>query len=121
MGNNFNSQAIPSEARTATNNSGDLTNSQHKGCHVIIDVTAISATPSVVPTIQGKDSVSGKYYPLLAGAAITGTGTVILKLYPGLTDAANLVANDILPSKFRILMTHADADSITYSVGVSLV
>lgn len=119
--NNFNAAALASEARTATNNSDDLTNSLHKGCHVIIDVTAISATPSVVPTIQGKDSVSGKYYTLLVGAAITATGTTVLKVYPGLVVAANLAANDIVPSKFRILMTHADADSITYSVGVSLV
>ena len=112
---------LPSSARIATNNSDDLTNSQQKGCHIIIDVTAISATPSVVPTIQGKDSVSGKYYTLLVGAAITATGTTILKVYPALIPVANLVANDIVPVKFRILMTHGDADSITYSVGVSLV
>ena len=119
--NNFNTIALASEARIATNNSGDLTNSGHKGCHVIIDVTAITATPSIVPTIQGKDSVSGEYYTLLVGVAITATGTTILKVYPGLTASANVIANDIVPSKFRILMTHADADSATYSVGVSLV
>jgi len=121
MANNFNAVALGSTARIATNNSGDLTNSGHAGCHVIIDVTAISATPSVVPTVQGKDSVSGKYYTLLVGAAITATGTTVLRVHPNLTPAANLTVNDILPSKFRILMTHADADSITYSVGVSLV
>ena len=120
-GNNFNAIALESAARIATNNSDDLTNSQHRGCHVIIDVTDITATPSVVPTIQGKDSLSGKYYTLLVGAAITATGTTILKVYPGLTADANLVTNDIVPSKFRILMTHGDADSITYSVSVSLV
>jgi hypothetical protein len=120
MGNNYNVKARESEARSVTN-SADLTNSQHKGCHVIIDATSITDTPSVVPTIQGRDTVSGKYYTLLTGSAITGIGTTILKVYPGLIPAANLVANDILPSKFRILMTHADADSITYSVGVSLV
>ena len=80
--NNFNEIALESAARTADDNSGDITNSCHRGCHVIIDVTAISATPSVVPTIQGKDATSGKYYTLLAGSAITGTGTTILKVYP---------------------------------------
>lgn len=119
--NNFNAIALASAARTATNNSEDLTNSQHRGCHVIIDVTSITDTPSVVPTIQGKDSVSGKYYTLLAGIAITATGTTILRIYPGLTATANVIANDIVPSKFRILMTHGDIDSITYSVAVSLV
>ena len=119
--NNFNTTVLASAARTVTNNSEDLTNSQQRGCHVIIDVTAISASPSVVPTIQGKDAVSGEYYELLTGTAITGTGTTVLKVYPGLTPAANTVINDIVPSKFRILMTHDDTDSITYSVGVNLV
>ena len=119
--NNFNFAALISAARTTTNNSGDLTNSGHRGCHVIIDVTAITASPSIVPTIQGKDSVSGKYYTLLVGAAITATGTTVLRVHPDLAPSANLIADDIVPSKFRILMTHADADSATYSVGVSLV
>ncbi len=119
--NNFNAVALASEARTATNNSDDLTNSQHRGCHIIIDVTAVTDTPSVVPTIQGKDTVSGKYYTLLVGAAITTTGTTILRVYPDLAPSANLIADDIVPNKFRILMTHGDSDSITYSVGVSLV
>ncbi len=100
--NNFNDPALASAARVATNNSEDLTNSGHKGCHVIIDVTADPATASVVPTIQGLDSVSGKYYTLLEGSAITAVGTTVLRVYPGLTIAANETANDILPSKFRI-------------------
>ena len=118
---NFNTQALESLARIATNNSGDLTNSGHTGIHVIIDVTVDPASASITPTIQGKDTVSGKYYTLLVGPAIAATGTTILKVYPGLTAVTNLVASDIVPSKFRILMTHADVDSITYSVGVSLV
>lgn len=108
-------------ARTATTNSGDLDNGQHRGLHVVIDVTAASATPSVVFTIQGKDEVSGQYYTLLASAAITGVGTTVLRVYPGLTAAANLVANDVLPKTWRVLATHADADSITYSVGACLI
>ncbi|MCH8067844.1 MAG: hypothetical protein IID16_01025 [Candidatus Marinimicrobia bacterium] len=119
--NNFNLIALESAARIDTNNSEDLTNSQQRGCHVIIDVTAINASPSVIPKIQGKDSVSGKYYDLLTGTAITGTGTTVLKVYPGITVATNVSVSDILPVKFRILMTHGNADSITYSVGVNLV
>ena len=119
--NNFNSIVLASAARIATNNSEDLTNSGHKGCHVIIDVTVDPDSASIVPTIQGLDSVSGKYYTLLVGNAITAVGTTVLRIYPGLTASANVIANDIVPSKFRILMTHADADSITYSVAVSLV
>lgn len=109
-----------SAARTATVNGDDITNLGWRGAHIVIDVTAIDATPSVVFTVQGKDRVSGKYYTILASAAITGTGTTVLRIYPDLTAAANTVVNDVLPECFRVIATHADADSITYSVGASL-
>lgn len=113
--------AFASEARTATGNSGDLINSGNKrGAHVVIDVTASAATPSVVFKVQGKDQLSGKYYDLITSAAITGTGTTVLKVYPGLTPIADTVVSDCIPKRFRVLATHADADSITYSVGVNL-
>jgi hypothetical protein len=118
---NVNATVLASAARTATNNSADLTNYDGRGLHLVIDVTAASATPSVTFTIQGKDELSGKYYTLLVSAAITGVGTTVLKVYPGLTAAANLVASDILPRTWRVLATHADADSITYSVGASVI
>lgn len=120
MDNNFNAEAFASLARTATE-SKELKNSQHRGCHIVIDMTAVTATGTVTPTIQGKDSVSGKYYTLLVGAAISTVSTVVLKVYPDLTAAANLVADDIVPSDFRVLMTHGNAVAMTYSVGVSLV
>lgn len=110
-----------SAARTATTNGSDTVNYNGSFLHVVIDVTAAADTPSVVFTIQGKDVVSGKYYTLLASAAITGTGTTVLRVGPGLTAAANLVASDILPRTWRVIATHADSDSITYSVGASVV
>ena len=110
-----------SAARTATVNGSDNINEGGRGLHVVIDCTAAAATPSVVFTIQGKDEVSAKYYTLLASAAITGTGTTVLRVYPGLTAAANTVASDVLPRMWRVIATHADADSITYSVGASVI
>lgn len=108
-----------SAARTATHNSDDLEARTGRGLHLVIDVTAASATPSVVFTVQGKDATSGKYYTLLASAAIVGTGTTVLRIFPGSTVTANLAANDGLPALWRVLATHADTDSISYSVGVS--
>lgn len=118
--NNFNTLALESAARTATATSNDLTNSLHKGCHIIIDVTA-DGGGTITPKIQGKDSLSGKYYDILVGSAITAVGTTVLKVYPGLTASANSIANDIVPSKFRIVSTASDANSLTYSIGISLV
>jgi hypothetical protein len=112
---------LASAARTATNNSADFTNYNGRGLHVVIDATAASATPSVVATIQGKDELSGKYYTILASAAITGISTTILKVYPGITAAANLSVSDILPRTWRVSVAHGDADSITYSIGASVI
>jgi hypothetical protein len=99
-----------SAARTATPTAFDGSNLSGRGLHLIIDATASSGSPSVVFTIQGKDPVSGKFYTILASAAITGTGTTVLRVYPGLTAAANTVANDVLPKTWRVIATHGNAD-----------
>lgn len=118
---NYSSTLLASAARTATVNTSDQTNFGGRGVHVTINVTAASATPSVVFTIQGKDDLSGVYYTILASAAITGTGTTVLRVYPGLTAAANVTVNDVLPRTWRVNCVHADADSITYSLGASVI
>ena len=108
-----------SAARTATVTSDDIVAPREaRGLRVVIDVTAVTATPSVVFTIRAKDPASGKYVTLLASAAITAVGTTVLVVYPGTTAAANAVANLPLGSIVSVLATHADADSITYSVGI---
>lgn len=108
-----------SAARTASANSADFGNEGYRGVHVVIDATAATATPSVVFTIEGKDPVSGKYYTILASAAVTGISTTVLRVFPGATAAANTVANDGIPGTWRVTATAADADSITYSVAAS--
>lgn len=113
--------AFDSAARTASGFSGDITNKTSTGCHIVIDMTAVPSVETVIFTVQGKDEVSGKYYDILASAAIVATGTVVLKIYPGLTAAANLVASDIIPRTFRVKTTHSASGSFTYSVGVSLI
>lgn len=110
-----------SEARTATPDAPVLINKFNRGVHVLIDVTAVTDTPSVVFTIEGKDGVSGIWYTLLASAAITAVSTVLLRLEPAVTDEANLVEGGQLPRVWRITAVHGDADSITYSVGANLV
>lgn len=110
-----------SAARTATPADHELVwiSPEYKTLAVIINVTAISATPSVVPKIQGK-SASGVWYDILTGAAITGTGTVVLRVAPGMAAAANVAADFPLPAVFRLVMTHGDTDSITYTADYCL-
>jgi hypothetical protein len=83
---------------------------------IVIDATAATATPSVVPKIQGYDPFADKYFDLLAGAAITGTGTTVLMIGPGITPSTNVAAAVPVPPIYRVILTHADTDSITYSV-----
>ena len=112
---------LSSAARTATVATAGQINKSKTGVIITIDVTAIAATPSVVFTIQGFDPVSGKYYTILASAAVTGVSTVTMRVFPGCTAAANVAANDILPRDWRVNCVHGDADSITYTVSAILV
>lgn len=104
-----------SAARTTTSSATFNTNCI--GGVFTINVTAASATPSVVFSIIGTDPASLAEWTILASAAITGTGTTVLRVHPSLTAAANTVAKDVLPQAIKVTATHADADSITYSVG----
>lgn len=112
---------LPLAARTASPDpSDDFDNQYYSGIRVVVDVTAINLTPSITVTIEGKDKLSGKYFTLLESAAITNTGTTVLLVYPGIVEAANLKASNVLGSVWRIRVTHGDGDSITYSVNSEL-
>lgn len=113
-------EILPTLART-TAQAVEFTNYSGKAVHVVLDVTAIAATPVLTLTIEGKDEVSGKFYTLLAGAAVSTVSTNVYRVGPGLTAAANLVANDFVPRAGRIRVAVADADSATYSVGIATV
>jgi hypothetical protein len=106
-----------SAERTATPTAVDIINPAGVGLVIVIDVTAASATPSVVFTIFGV--TGGVEYTILASAAKTGTGQTVLRVHPLLTASANLIAKDVAPRTVRVKAVHADADPITYSVTYS--
>lgn len=108
-----------SAARTATPDTKEFEVAQgitYSALYLIIDATAVVATPSVTVKVSGVDRVSGKVYDILTSAAITATGTTVLHIGPGITAAANTQEDQYLPPIFRVTSTHGDADSITYSV-----
>jgi hypothetical protein len=112
----------PAGSRTRTPDVYELdSRTRYLGGRWVIVTTAVTATPSVVPTIDGYDPLSRAWYTLLTGAAITATGTIVLSVYPGITVAANVSASTFLPPRWRLVMTHADADAITYSVSALLI
>jgi hypothetical protein len=119
---------FPSEARTATHASRDLKNSvengglNNVGLVLVVNSTAKVASPSVVFSIQGKDPASNTYYTILDSAAVVTSGTqIVMRVHPDLTASTNVTAKDMLPAVWRVVATHADADSITYSVGASMI
>lgn len=103
-----------SAARTATTSA--TLHSGSIGGLFIIDVTAVTATPSVTFTIAGVEPISGNTWTILTSAAITGTGTTVLRVHPSFTAAANTVAKDALPGAIKVTAAHGDTDSITYSM-----
>ncbi len=108
-------------ARTATPTAAEFSAAGFRGLHVVIDVTAVTSTPSVVPALEFYDALSGKWCTVLTGVAITATGTTVLKIYPGLTPSPNAAASDFVHGRMRLGMAHGDSDSITYSAAVHLV
>jgi len=107
-------EIFASAARTATS-SATISASSTQGLF-FINVTAVTATPSVVFNISGVSPNGSTAYTILESAAITATGLTVLRVSPQLTAAANTIAKDMLPSAMKITATHGDTDSITYSV-----
>lgn len=105
-----------SAARTATPSATSVNRIQgnYRGLLVQIDCTAVTATPSVTFTVQ--DASPDDWTTVLASAAVTAVGTTNLICHPDAVDRANLSENTAMRSKWRLIATHADADSITYSV-----
>lgn len=76
---------------------------------------------SVTCTINGKDAVSGKYYSILAGAAIVAVGTQVLKIGIGLPVTANVSVNCGVPSFIQVVLTANNSNPTTNSVGLNMI
>jgi hypothetical protein len=116
---------LASAARTATLQSGDQSNPVGQGLILFLNVSAVTATPSITPYLQIKDMISDNYATVwTAATAVTATGQYTYLFALGgsgsvgsFTEAVNLR----LGRTWRLGVTHADTDSITYSVsGVML-
>jgi len=107
----------------ATVPSADQLNPAGSGIKLVIDITAISGTtPTLTVTLQGKDTTSGKYYTILASAALNAVGTTVLTVFPSATAAANVAANDMLPRTWRVsAVVGGTGPSVTATIGASVV
>lgn len=90
----------------------------YRGLAIQIDATASAATPSVVFTLQSQTGPDADWATQIESAAVTGVSTTNIIAHPGAVDIANLSESTQIGQKWRVIATHADADSITYSVRV---
>lgn len=109
-----------SAARTATPTAVVVNTRRAKALYLVFDVTAVTATPSIVTTVDMYDSLSNSYTTLFTSAAVATVSRAVYKIGPGITAAANLAVLEYLPDQVRITCTHGDADSATYSVSAHL-
>lgn len=110
---------INAVAATTTKNGDDLYSAGYRGVKVVLDMTTVG-TGSVTLTIQGKDLASGKYYTLLAGAAVITDSMNVYTVFPGAPATGNVSANDQLPQMFRVIVTANNGNATSYTIGVNL-
>lgn len=116
-------QLLASAARTTAIQSDEVKNSGgYRGILLIIDATALAATPGVTPSIQAYDPTSNAWYTIwTAAAAIAATGDFTYLLYPGASGGNVTEVDGIpVPYRWRLSMAVADADSLTYSATAHL-
>ena len=118
--NKKNKTILASAARTATATASGIDTGDAPAAYFVLDVTVDGAAASITWKVDYLDETSGKYVNLLTGAAVADVGTTVYKISPALTAVANSVAAEHLPQTLKVTVTHADTDSITYSVGMIL-
>jgi hypothetical protein len=109
-------------AGTADRSGRLIHNRDFRGAHFIVTGTSkAGATVTNVYTIEGLvPGTTGTFYTILQSAAL-GVATTRLRVYPGLSTAANLVANDVLPEYFRVRSTSGTTGTLNSYVDVNLV
>lgn len=113
------SQKFPAATRTATFVGDDNKKvAGGHGCKAVLNLTAVPGTDTVTVVIEGKDSVSGVYYPILTGAAQAAAGAFVLTVFPGVAVTANVSASDVLPDTYRARVVHSAGSSFTYSLSI---
>ena len=106
---------LSSAVRTTTTSTSDQVKGVNRGVYIFAKVTSVPGGDTLTFTIQGKD-VDGTYYTILASTASAASGTVTLKVYPGLPNTANVSSNEVLPDLWRVTVTHSAGTNFTYSI-----
>ncbi len=124
---------LPSAARPVVTKSTDWSDVGAIGGIFHFNVTTVTSAPTVGPTfvVEGRESITGKYYTLAQVGTTDSTSTGIRRIgiYPGISTASIsssgiLEQNNVsfpLPFTWRVTSTSASTGEITYSVSVDLI
>lgn len=88
---------------------------------LLVDVTSLTATPTITVSIKGAVPGTGTEYTILESSGISAVGVTQLEIGPGLVESANHATSALLPQELIISVTHSDADEITYTVWAILI
>jgi len=117
---------LQSAARTAPTNSAEILNLMGaRGILLYLDVSAVVSTPNLsAVSLQVPVGASWQTVYTFGSLTCATTGMRTFCIHPGAASAASWTAAPLqgpLPRRFRIVVTHDDADSITYSLRADLV
>ena len=109
---------LGSAERTASLATATQTNYNARGVMLILDVSAITDTPSIQVVVQVMPILCGDYEAVLRGGQVTTVSLNSYVVYPGAIAEGDVVkaASLPLPRRWRVTVSHADADPITYSL-----
>ena len=117
---------LASAARTATATSPTQTNYNHRGFVLSVDVTARAAATTLTPSLEIQ-AAGGDWKTIWTAAAAidTANGSYVYLFYPGVIASGAALYVEELDLTFgrtwRVVITHNDANSITYEVGAAMI
>lgn len=117
---------VPSAARTVTTTfpttGAFIPPMWARGLVVYINITAVTGTtPTLTIAIQGVEpTAQSNVYTVLTSAALNAVGLTVLRVYPGISVAANVSASDIIPAQWSLKATlGGTTPSFTFSAAFS--
>jgi len=98
----------------------DVVNEDCRGVHVFVNIPNALVGVTLTVTLRTKDPQSGDYVTLATSAALSGPGTTLLTIYPGILAVGNMVWNQCIGRFFEVVVTPSTNTAATYSVGMML-
>lgn len=109
-------EVFPSAAYTATQTSPEIENTYgYRGFMLFVDVTADPAAASIVFTVETEMARAGDWATILTTAAVNSVSENVYMVYAGGPNVSNVSTGFHPGRRVRVVATHSDGDSITYS------